>query len=125
MEEKQKMKTLKIVGAILVLALVVVGATVASVLAFGWGHNTLWSQVVNRNTHKLCTSLLITKLTPDTNSIHTKLTIQTMVDGGWGDVGRWWIGYPTTGTTATPLTISSTDSKTYVATQQPDLTIKH
>ena len=34
------MKTLKIVGAILVLALVVVGATVASALAFGWGAQT-------------------------------------------------------------------------------------
>jgi hypothetical protein len=31
------MKTLKIVGAILVLALIIVGATVASALAYGWG----------------------------------------------------------------------------------------
>ena len=34
------MKTLKIVAAILVLALVAVGATVATAFAFGWGAQT-------------------------------------------------------------------------------------
>ena len=37
------MKTLKIVGAILVLALVTVGATVATAFAFGWGAQTPYS----------------------------------------------------------------------------------
>ena len=40
------MKTLKIVGAILVLALIAVGATVATALAFGWGAQTPYNPQV-------------------------------------------------------------------------------
>ena len=133
------MKSLKIVGAILVLALVVLGATVASALAFGWGVRTPYSpQAAVGNIasapQSSATQILapITQTNTQTPTLYTPSYTNPQQYGGWGGcMGGWgWgngAGYPATGTTATPFTITQAAeiAKTYVASlNNPDLTVK-
>jgi len=132
------MKTLKIFGAILVLALVVAGATLASVLAFGWGTQTPYGPMgANRNTVNSqqvnAPQILapITQTNTQTPTLYTPSYTNPQQYGGWG--GCWGrgasgiFGNPTTGTATTPLTITQAAevAKTYVASlNNPDLTVK-
>jgi hypothetical protein len=133
------MKTLKIVGAILILALVVVGATLASVLAFGWGTQPPYGpKAAIRNTvnspQANAPQVLapITQTNTQTPTLFTPSYTNPQQYGGWGGCrGRsgWAIGvgYPTTGTALTPLTITQAAeiAKTYVVSlNNPDLTVK-
>ncbi len=137
------MKTLKIVGAVMVLALVIVGATVATALAFGWGARTPYgSQATAGNMMNGPVGNMMNE--PEVLSPVTQTNTQTPtlyqpaypyqatdgrgVGGCWGR-GGWGngAGYPTSGTTATPLTITQAAdiAKTYVASlNNLDLTIK-
>jgi hypothetical protein len=126
------MKTLKIVGAILALALITVGATVATALAFGWGAQTPYSlQVAVGNTVAAPQALApITQTNMQTPTLYTPSYANPQQFGGRGGCwGRWagGAGYPTTGTTVTPLTIAQAAevAKTYVASlNNPDLQVK-
>ncbi len=139
MEENKKMKNLKIIGAILALALIILGATVASALAFGWGFQTPYSPTAaNRNMMNAPQigqpQLLapITQTNTQTPTLYTPSYTNPQQYGGWGGCwgrGGWGngAGYPTTGTTATPLTITQAAevAKTYVASlNNPDLSVK-
>lgn len=131
------MKTLKVVGAILILALVVVGATLASALAFGWGAQTPYGPLAavgdiasapQTNAQQILAP--IPQTNTQTPTLYTPSNTNPQQYGGWGGcMGRWAgaAGYPTTGTTATPLTITQAAevAKTYVASlNNPDLTVK-
>lgn len=131
------MKTLKIVGAILVLALVTVGATLATVFAFGWGAQapySPWASVGNTmgapraNAPQVLAP--ITQTNTQTPTLYTPSYTNPQQYGGWGGcMGRWAgsAGYPKTGTATTPLTITQAAevAKTYVASlNNPDLTVK-
>jgi hypothetical protein len=133
------MKTLKIVGVLLALALVTVGATVATALAFGWGAQTPYiPQVAVGNAPSVpqysAPQVLapITQTNTQTPTLYTPSYTNPQQYGGWGGCwgrGGYGIGasYPTTGTTATPLTITQAAeiAKTYVASlNNPDLTVK-
>jgi hypothetical protein len=126
------MKNLKIVGAVLVLALVVVGATIATALAFGWGARTPYGpQAFAGNMMNTPQALgPVTQTNTQAPTLYTPAyPYQTSGGRGWGGCwGRFGngAGYPATGTT-TPLTISQAAdiAKTYVATlNNPDLAIK-
>jgi hypothetical protein len=127
------MKTLKIFGAILVLALVVVGATLASVLAFGWGTQTPYGSMgAIRNTVNPPQVLApITQTNTQTPTLYTPSYANPQQYGGWG--GCWGrgasgiFGNPIAGSATTPLTITQAAevAKTYVASlNNPDLTVK-
>jgi hypothetical protein len=133
------MKTLKIVVVLLALALVTVGATVATALAFGWGAQTPYiPQVAVGNAPSVpqysAPQVLapITQTNTQTPTLYTPSYTNPQQYGGWGGCwgrGGYGIGasYPTTGTTATPLTITQAAeiAKTYVASlNNPDLTVK-
>jgi hypothetical protein len=131
------MKTLKIVSAILVLALVAVGATVATELAFGWGAQTPYSPQVavgnianSQQTNTPQVFAPITQTNTQTPTLYTPSYTNPQQYGGWGGCRGWGYGstgYPTAGTAATPLTITQAAevAKTYVASlNNPDLTVK-
>ena len=133
------MKTLKIVSAILVLALIAVGATVATAFAFGWGAQSPYSPMapignMANGPQAYAPQVLapITQTNTETPTLYTPSYTNPQQYGGWGGCwgrGGWGngAGYPTTGTTATPLTITQAAeiAKTYVASlNNPDLTIK-
>jgi hypothetical protein len=129
------MKTLKLVGAILALALITVSATLASAFAFGWGAQMPYGPMAgDRNVINGPQSYAprmmapITQTGTQTPALYTP-TSANQGYGGWGRCwGRWGNGasYPTT-TAKTPLTIAqATDiAKTYVASlNNLDLTVK-
>jgi hypothetical protein len=131
------MKTLKIISAILVLALVAVGATVATAFAFGWGAQKAYNpqtaigNLANAPQVNAPQVLApITQTNTQTPTLYTPSYTNPQQYGGWGGcMGRWagGAGYPTTGTTVIPLTIAQAVevAKTYVASlNNPDLTIK-
>jgi hypothetical protein len=127
------MKTLKIFGAVLVLALVVVGATVATALAFGWDARTPYGpQAFVGNMMNAPQGLgPVTQTNTETPALYTPAyTYQASGGRGWGGcLGRGGngAGYPATGTATTPLTISQAAdiAKTYVASlNNPDLAVK-
>ncbi len=130
------MKTLKIVGAVLLLALVVVGATLASALAFGWGAQTPYGPQVGMQNRMYQqgpqVNAPVTQTNTETPTLYTPSYTNPQQYGGWGGCmgrGGWGngAGYPTTGTTATPLTITQAAeiAKTYVASlNNPDLAVK-
>jgi len=130
------MKTLKIFATILVLALVTVGATVATALAFGWGTQTPYSPLAaigntinapQTNTPQILAP--ITQTNTQTPTLYTPAYPYQGYGGRGGCWGRWAgaAGYPTTETATTPLTITQAAdiAKTYVASlNNPDLTEK-
>ena len=129
------MKNLKIVGAVLVLALVVVGATVATVLAFGWGARTPYGpQAIVGNMMNAPQALgPVTQTNTQTPTLYTPAQVNSPGYTGYGGLGGCWgrwgagAGYQATGTAATPLTINqATDiAKTYVASlNNPDLAVE-
>jgi hypothetical protein len=125
------MKTLKIFGAVLVLALVVLGATVTSALAFGWGAQTPYGpQSFVGNMMNAPQGLgPVTQTNTQTPTLYTPSYTNPQQYGGWGGCrgrGGWGIGagYPATGTTLT-ITQAAEIAKTYVASiNNPDLTVK-
>jgi len=139
MEEKMKMKILKIIGTILALALVTATATVAAALAFGWSVHTPYSpsatvgniaSAPQSNAPQILAP--ITQTNTQTPTLFTPRYTNPQQYGGWsGCWGRsgWEIGagYTTTGTAATPLTIiqAADVAKAYVGSlNNPDLTVK-
>ena len=126
------MKTLKILTTLLVLALVTVGATVATAFAFGWGAQTPYSPQAAIASLANAQQVLapITQTNTQTPTLYTPSYTNPQQYGGWsGCMGRWAgvAGYPTTGTASTPLTITQAAevAKTYVASlNNPDLTVK-
>ena len=130
------MKTLKIVGAILALALITVSATVASAFAFGWGvaQNPYGPMAAAGNAingpQAYGPQMMAPIIQTDTQTptLYTP-TYANQGYGGWGRCGGRWgngAGYQTT-TATTPLTIAqATDiAKTYVASlNNADLTVK-
>ena len=127
------MKTWKIATTILVLALVTVGATVATVMAFGWGAQVPYSpQVAVGNTVTAPQVLApITQTNTQTPTLYTPSYTNPQQYGGWGGCwgrgGKGIAGNPTTATPTTPLTITQATSiaKTYVASlNNLDLTVK-
>jgi hypothetical protein len=129
------MKTLKMFGAVLVLALVVVGATVATALAFGWGALTPYNAQAIVGNMMNAPQVLgpVTQTNTQTPTLYTPSQVNSPGYTGYGGRGGCWgrwgngAGYPATGTAATPLTISqATDiAKTYVASlNNPDLAVK-
>ena len=123
------MKTIKIAAAIAALAIVLVGATLATVYAFGWGMHaqTSYSPYTGMpvNTYQ--------GLGPVTQADTSVPTLYTPTQGvgpgymnGWGRggcMGRWGYGASTT----TSLTISQAVdiAKTYVGSlDNPDLEVK-
>jgi len=129
------MKTLKIIGAILALALITVSATVASAFAFGWGvaQNPYGPMAAAGNAingpQAYGPQMMAPIIQTDTQTptLYTP-TYANQGYGGWGRCGGRWgngAGYQTT-TATTPLTIAqATDvAKTYVASlNNPDLTV--
>jgi hypothetical protein len=130
------MKTLKIVGAILVLALAVLGATVASALAFGWvlqapyNHRAVVGNIESAPQSSAPQILApITQTNTQTPTLYTPSYTNPQQYGGWGGCwgrGGWGngAGYPTT---AAPLTITQAAevAKTYIASlNNPDLVVK-
>jgi hypothetical protein len=126
------MKTLKILVTIFVLALVVVGATVATAFVFGWVAKTPYSPQAAVGNLAGAPQVLapITQTNTQTPTLYTPSYTNPQQYGGWGGCMRRWAGaagYPTTGTAATPLTITQAAevAKTYVASlNNPDLTVK-
>jgi len=130
------MKTLKIFGAILALALITVSATVASAFAFGWGvaQNPYGPMAAAGNAingpQAYGPQMMAPIIQTDTQTptLYTP-TYANQGYGGWGRCGGRWgngAGYQTT-TATTPLTIAqATDiAKTYVASlNNADLTVK-
>jgi hypothetical protein len=122
------MKTWKIATTILVLALVTVGATIATAFAFAWGAKTPYNPQVEVNVPQALAP--ITQTNTQTPTLYIPSYTNPQQFGGWGRcMGRWGngAGYPTTGTTATPLTITQAAeiAKTYVTSlNNPDLTVK-
>ena len=132
------MKTLKIFATILKLALVTVGATVATALAFGWGAQAPYSTQlaagnIASSAQYSAPQILapVTQTNTQTPTLYTQSYTNPRQYGGWGGCwgrGGWGngAGYPTTGTTA-PLTITQAAeiAKGYVASlNNPDLTLK-
>jgi hypothetical protein len=129
------MKKLKIVGPILVLALTVLGATLASALALGWGMQTPYSQsaaVGNiAGAPQTANQILapITQTNTQTPTLFSPSYANPQQYGGWGRcLGRLAgaASYRTTETT-TPLSIAQAAevAKTYVASlNNPDLAVK-
>jgi hypothetical protein len=126
------MKNLKIVGAVLVLALVVVGATVATVLAFGWGARTPYvPQAIVGNMMNAPQALgPVTQTNTQTPTLYTPAQVNSPGYTGYGGRGGCWgagAGYPATGTVSTPLTINQAAdiAKSYVASlNNPDLAVE-
>jgi hypothetical protein len=132
MEEKKKMKTLKIIGAILVLALIVVGATLASVSAFGGWMRTPYNQQTGpwHNGNNPQTQGPITQTDTSTPTLYTPM----MPNGGyngWGRGGcmngRWGNIFGNNPATSTGITISQAVdiARTYVSSlNNADLEVK-
>jgi hypothetical protein len=127
------MKTLKIISAILILALVAVGATVATAFAFGWGAQTPYSPAIAVGDNPNAPQVLapITQTNTQTPTLYTPSYTNPQQYGGWGGCwgrgGAGIFGNPTTATATTPLTITQAAevAKTYVASlNNPDLTVK-
>jgi hypothetical protein len=131
------MKTLKITSAIVVLALVTVGATVATAFAFGWGAQTSYSPQaaignLGNGPQVNAPQVLapITQTNTQTPTLYTPSYTNPQQYGGWGGCRGRWTGttsYPTTGTATTPLMITQAAevTKAYVASlNNPDLTVK-
>ncbi|MCW3995919.1 MAG: hypothetical protein NWE98_07190 [Candidatus Bathyarchaeota archaeon] len=125
------MKTWKIATIVAVLALAAVGATFASVFAFGWG---IGGQVPYIASSAQASQALspVTQTNTQVPTLYTPPT-QAVSPGygtgwGWGGcMGRW--GWSAAGyqTSTTPLTISQAVdiAKTYVASlNNPDLSVK-
>ena len=121
----------------MVLALLTVGATLATVFAFGWGVQSPYSPMAAiRNTVNPPQVYAPQVLAPITQTNTQTPTLYTPAYpsqgyGGWG--GCWGrgasgiFGNPATGTATTPLTITQAAevAKTYVASlNNPDLTVK-
>jgi hypothetical protein len=129
---ENKMKTLKIVGAISILALLIVGATLASVMAYGWGAQNPYSPQIGvpgrMYTQGSQVNAPVTQTDTQTPTLYTP-AYPNQGYGGWGGcMGRWGWGQAGAQTTAaTPLTIAQATevAKTYVASlTNPDLTVK-
>jgi hypothetical protein len=132
------MKTLKIISAILVLALIAVSATVATAFAFGWGAQTQYTPHVAIGNSATAPQVItpqvlvpITQTNTQTPTLYTPSYTNSQQYGGWGGCwGRGGVGIfgnPTTGTAKTPLTITQAAevAKAYVASlNNPDLTVK-
>jgi hypothetical protein len=127
------LKTLKIFATILVLALVAVGATVATAFAFGWGAQTPYSPqaVVGNFANEPQVLAPITQTNTQTPTLYTPSYNNPQQYGGWGGcrgrAGAYIFGNPTTGTATTPITITQAAeiAKTYVSSiNNPDLTVK-
>ncbi|MCL4429927.1 MAG: hypothetical protein M1167_04155, partial [Chloroflexi bacterium] len=132
------MKTWKLVSILAILALVSVGATVATTFALGgWGIQAPAinqpAAVANQANSPQQALAPITQTNTQTPTLYTPVfPSQTYqgYSGGWGGCwGRWGGGIfstPTT-TSTTPLTIAQAVdiAKTYVASlNNPDLTVK-
>ncbi len=124
------MKNLKIVGAILVLALVTIGATLVTVNAYGGWMRTPNNQQVYSGGMGYGQHQFLGPITQDTQTptLYTP-SYQGYGRGLGGCMGRWGnsASYPTTGTASTPLTINQASeiAKTYVASlNNTDLTVK-
>ena len=132
------MKTWKIATAILSLALITMGATLATVFAFGWGAPVTYipqAAVGNMgNPPQTGASQVLAPVTQTNTATPTLFTppAQVIAPGynEWGGcMGRGIVGsasYPTT-TSTTPLTITQAAeiAKTYVdSLGNPDLTVK-
>ncbi|MCL5948945.1 MAG: hypothetical protein M1490_00515 [Candidatus Bathyarchaeota archaeon] len=114
--EEIKLKTWKLVSILAILALVSVGATVAATFALGgWNIQApAFNQpaaVANQASSSLQALAPVTQTNTQTPTLYTPSYTNPQQYGGWG--GCWgssgWgngAGYPTTGTTATPLTIT-------------------
>jgi hypothetical protein len=129
------MNTLKIVGAISIMALIIVSATLATVFAFGWGAQTPYGPQVGMQNRMYQqgsqANAPVTQTNTQTPTLYTPSYTNPQQYGGWGGCwGRsgWGNGaeYPPTGTAA-PLTITQAAeiAKTYVASlNNPDLAVK-
>ncbi len=110
------MKTWKILATIIVLASIAVGATLASAYVFGWGSGTQTAYTPTSVANSVTAPTQVTNPVTQTNlQTPTLYTPPTQIapgygtSWGWGGcMGRWGYstGYPTTGTSTTPLTIS-------------------
>jgi hypothetical protein len=127
--KKINMKTLKIAAAIAVLAIVVVGASIASVYAFGWGMRTQTQYAPyaapNAGTPVNQYYAPVTQTNTTVPTLYTPTQVAASQYGtgyGWGGCmggGRWGWGpnsYRTT-TTVTSINISQATgiAQTYVA----------
>jgi hypothetical protein len=126
------MKTIKIVGAISILALIVVSATLATVFAYGWGAQTPYSSQIGVPGRMYAqgsqVSAPVTQTDTQTPTLYTPAYPNQGYGGRGGCWGRWANnGAYSTTTSTTPLTISQAAdvAKTYVASlNNPDLTVK-
>lgn len=126
------MKTIKIVGAISILALIVVSATLATVFAYGWGAQTPYGPQVGMPNRMYPqgsqANSPITQTNTETPALYTPAYSNQGSGGRGGCWGRWGnnAAYPPTSTT--PLTIAQAAeiAKSYVASlNNPDLEVKH
>lgn len=131
------MKTLKLVSILAILALLTVGATVATTFALG-GWN-IQAPAINQPVAVANQAISpqqalapVTQTNTQTPTLYTPSYTNPQQYGGWGGCwgrGGWGngAGYPTTGTATTPLTITQAAevAKTYLASlNNPDLTVK-
>jgi hypothetical protein len=132
------MKTLKIASAIAVLAIVVVGASIASVYAFGWGMRaqTPYAPYIAPNAgtpvnqYQGYAPVTLTNTTIPTLYIPTQVATSGYGTGyGWGGcMGRWFggAGYTTTTTTSINISQATGIAQTYVASlNNADLKVTH
>ncbi len=127
------MKTWKIGGAIFVLALVVVGTTLASATAFGWWMRSPYNQQTGAGYNVNAPQTLgpITQTDTNTPTLYTPMMPNNGYYGGWGRGGciggRWGNGFGNYPATSTPITINQAVdiAKTYVASlNNADLEVK-
>ncbi len=127
------MKTIKIVGAISILALIVVSATLATVFAYGWGAQTIYSPQVGTPNRMYSqgsqVNAPVTQTNTQTPTLYTPSSTNPQQYGGWGGciTRRGMMGGLFQTTTATPLTITQAAdvAKAYVVSlNNPDLTVK-
>ncbi|MEM2998897.1 MAG: hypothetical protein QW674_06190 [Candidatus Bathyarchaeia archaeon] len=128
------MKTLKIATIIAILAFTIMGATLASVFAFGWSirGKALYMTPASSSTNAPQTLNPVTQTNTQVPTLYTPPTqaiLPSYRSGlGWGGcMGRWSLGATDYPASAAPLTISQAAdiAKTYVASlNNPDLQVK-